>query len=214
MTTRPRRTTFAVLGSILALALAFATFTAAPSGAAEPSEPTPLLPLEWNVDASTHIGSLGMDVEIPRGTFDGWLMSDLTIVGDLELPPASKTIRVFGLPIATTTFAMSQNGPITGVVDLVAGTVTVDSSFNFAIESATTPLLPRLNLVGKNCQGTKPIDVTMTGDFDLDDLDAPQTFQADYSLPKLKNCGLGTGLMNLILPGGGNTFTASFGPAV
>src|SRR5699024_9809309 len=49
MTTRPRRTTFAVLGSILALALAFATFTAAPSGAAEPSEPTPLLPLEWNV---------------------------------------------------------------------------------------------------------------------------------------------------------------------
>lgn len=213
MNHQPHRQRSALIGTLVAVALTVATFTASPSGAA-----TVEIPISWRVDASTHIRSLGMDVTIPPGTFDGVIVLDPatltgTLTGDLDLPPASKTIRLFGYPIASTTFAMSQHAPITGTVDLNTNTVVVDSSFDFAITNASLSLLPRLNLVGRSCKGKSPIEVSMTGTIDLADLNAPQTFQADYTLPKLKNCGLGTGLINLIVPGGGNTFTASFAPA-
>ncbi|MBS1848798.1 MAG: hypothetical protein JST73_11020 [Actinobacteria bacterium] len=205
MSVKNGRTRVALLTSVLALALTAATFTAAPSGA------DTTIPIHWKVQASTHIKSLNMDVAIPAGTFDGEV--DLTtgaLTGSLNLPPASKTISLFGMPIATTTFAMSQNGPITGHVDLANMTVTVNSSFNFSIKSATLSFLPWWNIVGNSCTGTQPINVSMTGPVNLS---GASTFTADYALPKLKNCGFATPLMNLIIPGGGNTFTATFGPA-
>ncbi|HET8929291.1 MAG TPA: hypothetical protein VFN21_01410 [Acidimicrobiales bacterium] len=200
-----RRIRLPVLASAVALALAAATFAAAPSGAAT------TVPIHWQVNASTHIRSLNMDVQIPTGTFDGEVdlaTGDLT--GHLNLPPASKTIRLFGLPLASTTFAMSENGPITGHVDLATMTVTVNSSFNFAITQASASFLPWLNLVGNSCKGKSPINVAMTGPVDLT---GASTFSAEYALPKLKNCGLATPLLNAIIPGGGNTFTATFAPA-
>lgn len=205
MTGKLVRTRTAVVGSVIALMLAAATFAAAPSGAAS------TLPIHWKVNASTHIKSLNMDVAIPEGSFDGEVdivTGELT--GSLNLPAASKTIKLFGLPIATTTFAMTQNGPITGHVDFATMTVTVNSSFNFAIKSAALSFLPKVNLVGKSCRGTKPINVSMSGPIDLT---GEQTFSADYALPKLTGCGLATSLMNLIIPGGGNTFTATFAPS-
>lgn len=205
MTGKLVRTRTAVVGSVVALMLAAATFAAAPSGAAS------TLPIHWKVNASTHIKSLNMDVAIPEGSFDGEVdivTGELT--GSLNLPAASKTIKLFGLPIATTTFAMTQNGPITGHVDFATMTVTVNSSFNFAIKSAALSFLPKVNLVGKSCRGTKPINVSMSGPIDLT---GEQTFSADYALPKLTGCGLATSLMNLIIPGGGNTFTATFAPS-
>lgn len=205
MTATRHRIRIPLVASIVALVIAAATFTAAPSGAAT------TIPIHWKVDASTHIESLNMDVQIPEGTFDGEVdLATGALTGNLNLPPASKTIRLFGLPIATTTFAMSQNGPITGHVDLATMTVTVDSSFDFAIKSATASFLPWLNLVGNSCRGVQPINVSMSGPVDLT---GSQTFSADYTLPKLKNCGLATPLLNAIIPGGGNTFTATFSPA-
>lgn len=199
------RTRLTIIGSLVALTLAAATFTAAPSGAAT------TIPIHWKVNASTHIKSLNMDVTIPEGTFDGEVdLATGNLTGSLNLPPASKTIKLFGLPIATTTFAMSQNGPITGHVDLATMTVTVNSSFNFAIKSATLPWLPWWNIVGNSCRGTQPIDVSMSGPVNLA---GASSFTATYALPKLTGCGFATPLMNLIIPGGGNTFSATFGPA-
>jgi hypothetical protein len=200
-----KRIRIPLLASIVALVMAAATFTATPSGAAT------TIPIHWKVNASTHIASLNMDVQIPEGTFDGEVdLATGALTGNLNLPPASKTIRLFGLPIATATFAMSQNGPITGHVDFATMTVTVDSSFDFAIKSATASFLPWLNLVGNSCRGTQPIDVSMSGPVNLT---GSQTFSADYTLPRLQDCGLATPLLNLVIPGGGNTFTATFAPA-
>jgi len=205
MTATRHRIRIPLLASVVALVLAAATFTAAPSGAAT------TIPIHWKVDASTHIKSLNMDVAIPTGTFDGEIdlaTGDLT--GHLNLPPASKTIKLFGLPLASTTFAMTENGPITGHVDLATMTVTVNSSFNFAISQASLSFLPWLNLVGNSCKGANPINVAMTGPVNLA---GASTFSAEYALPKLQGCGLATPLLNAIIPGGGNTFTATFQPA-
>jgi hypothetical protein len=106
---------------------------------------------------------------------------------------------------------MTQNGPITGHVDLATMTATVNTSFNFAITKATLSFLPWLNLVGSSCRGSAPINVTLSGPVSLT---GTSSFSATYTLPKLTGCGfLLTPILNLIIPGPGNTFTASFGPA-
>jgi hypothetical protein len=203
MQTRNRRGALAVL---LVLALgSLGLFSASPASA------DTIIPIHWNVNASTHLKSLNMDVVVPQGTFDGQVnltTGDLT--GSLTLPKATQTIKLFGLPIASATFSMAAAGPITGHVDLATNTVTVNSSFTFNIDKAALSLLPSLNLVGNNCHGATPISVNMSGPVNLT---GSSTFSATYTIPKFAGCGLlVTPILNLIIPGPGNTFTATFAP--
>lgn len=205
MTRLLRRGSLPLLTTLSALLIAAATFSAAPASA------DTTLPINWNVNATTHIKTLNMDVVVPQGTFNGGFdLNDGSLTGNLSLPPASKSIDLFGMPIASTTFAMTQSGPITGHVDLAAMTATVHTSFNFAITKATLSFLPWLNLVGRSCRGTAPINVTLSGPVNLA---GTSSFNATYTLPKLTGCGILTSILNLVIPGPGNTFSASFGPA-
>jgi len=203
MLTRISRSGLAVL-----MVLVFAGFglaAAAPSASADT-----IIPINWTVNASTTLKSLGLSVTVPPGSFVGQV--DLTtgaITGNLALPAASKTISFAGLPLATATFAMKETGPITGHVDLATQTVTVNSSFSFSITSATLALAPHLNLVGNSCRGSSPISVNLSGPVSLT---GASTFSATYTLPKLTGCGLLTPILNLVIPGPGNTFTATFAP--
>ncbi len=171
-----------------------------------------IVPINWTVSASTTLKSLNLSVTVPPGTFVGQV--DLTtgaLTGNLDLPSASKTISLAGIPLATATFAMSEAGPITGSVNLATGTVNVNTSFNFSIKSATLSLLPGLNLVGNTCRGSSPISVDFSGPISL--TGGSQTFTSTYTIPKLTGCGLLTPILNLVIPGSGNTFTATFAPA-
>ena len=67
MQTRNRRGALAVL---LVLALgSLGLFSASPASA------DTIIPIHWNVNASTHLKSLNMDVVVPQGTFDGQVTS-------------------------------------------------------------------------------------------------------------------------------------------
>jgi hypothetical protein len=169
-----------------------------------------IIPIHWNVNATTHIKSLNLDVTVPTGTFNGTFdVNTGVLTGNVSLPPASKTISIAGIPLATATFAMTPTGPITGHVDLKTLTATVSASFNFSITSATLSILPKLNLVGNTCTGSSPVTVDMSGAVNLS---TGSTFSSTYTIPKFKGCGLLTPLLNLIIPGSGNTFTATFAP--
>jgi hypothetical protein len=195
------------VAALMVLVLATFGLAVAPSaGAADV-----IVPIKWNINASTHLKNLNLDVTIPTGTFTGSI--DITtgaIQGTLSLPPASKTISFIGIPLATATFAMSAAGPISGHVDLSTLTATVNSSFNFQISSATLSIAPWLNLVGNNCHGITPISVSMSGPVSLT---GSSTFSSTYTIPKLTGCGLVTPILNLVVPSSGNTFTATFAPA-
>ena len=202
MKTRARRGS---LAAFLVLMLAAVGLGVAPSASANT-----VIPVSWKVNATTHLKSLNMDITVPTGTFDGQIDLDTgAITGNLVLPPATSQIKVFGIPLATATFAIQPTGPVTGHVDLSTFQVTVSSSFNFKITKAAPSFAPRLNLVGNSCQGSTPVTVNMTGAVDLAN---GSTFTSTYTVPKFKSCGLLTPILNLIVPGPGNTFTATFSP--
>lgn len=205
MSTRTRR---GGLVALLLVLIASASFINPPAASAADV----ILPIQWNINATTHIKSVNMDVVVPQGTFTGQInltTGDLT--GSIALPPAVKEIKFLGLKLASATFAMAPAAPITGKVNLATMDVTVNASFNFKITKATLSIAPWLNLISPSCTGVTPVNVSMAGKVDLSG--APQTFSSTYTIPKFKDCGLlVTPLLNLIIPGPGNTFSATFAP--
>jgi hypothetical protein len=202
MITRMRRGS---LAAVLVLMLA-----AVGLGAAPPASADAIIPITWNVNASTHLKSLNLDVVVPQGTFTGTInLTTGELKGNLSLPPATTKIKLFGIPLASATFAIQPTGPVTGHVNLATMAVTVNSSFNFAITKASPSFLPNLNLVGNNCHGAQPVTVNLSGNVDLAH---GSTFSSTYTVPKFTGCGLLTPILNLIVPGPGNTFTATFSP--
>ena len=77
----------------------------------------PMLLVNWNVDASTHIKKLNQDVTVPRGSFVGLIdLKTGSILGLLSLPPAHMSLKALGLlPLVEADFQMAPVGPITRV---------------------------------------------------------------------------------------------------
>ena len=202
MLTRTRR---GGLAALMVLLLAGFGLWGAPSASADT-----VLPIKWDVNASTHLKSLNLDVVVPTGTFEGTInLTTGELTGNLTLPPATTTMKLWGIPLANATFAMQATGPITGHVDLATLQVTVNSSFNFSITKVAPTFLPGWNLVGNHCHGASPITVNMSGAVSLT---GASTFSSTYTVPNFTSCGFITPILNLIAPGPGNTFTATFAP--
>jgi hypothetical protein len=189
-------TTAAVVGSVA---------TAAPASA------EPIFPIDWNLDADVNIAKLGLEQSVTGGSFVG--EADLgtgEISGDLTLPASSMQIELLGLQLADVGFAVAPQGPTSGTIDLATLTASITSSFNIKIPHLR-PLGLRLNLVGDRCQTATPITLTMSGPVSLT---GATTFSGEFTIPKFKNCGLLTFAINLLIPGEGNTFTATASPKV
>ena len=84
--------------------------------------------------------------------------------------------------------------------------VSVGSDLSFA--GFPIPL-PKVNLVGNNCQTVAPVNVTMSG---IAHLGAPSTFKGTFSIPEFTGCQGFENALNQLIPGPGNTFTATARP--
>ncbi|MBN2624982.1 MAG: hypothetical protein JXA83_16505, partial [Acidimicrobiales bacterium] len=178
--------------------------------AASPASADPILPIEWNVDATTHIASLGIDNEMTGGTFSGDVdLGAGTIVGDLSLPVSETSFEVLGVGLADVGIEVAPIGQTSGTLDLSTLTVEMTSTFDIKIPYLNPLGVDGINLVGSHCQTREPITLTMSGPVDLA---AGSTFTGTFSIPKFKHCGLLTFFLNLIIPGDGNTFTATASP--
>jgi hypothetical protein len=193
---------------LAALVIALASLVTA---AASPASADPILPVDYQVDATTTLAALNQTVTITGGSFTGQIdlgTGDLT--GNLALPPASSTLSLAGLPLATATFEMAPTGPITGHVDLATLTATTTASFNIKLTSLRPTILPFLNLVRPTCRTATPVSLTMSGPINLA---GSSQFSGEYAIPRFRDCGLLTTVLNLLIPGDGNTFSATFAPA-
>lgn len=179
---------------------------------ASPASAAPLIPIDYRVDATTTIASVGQTVTTTGGRFTGSVdLGTGAITGNLSLPPGSSTFSIAGIGLATATFAVQPTGPITGTVNLATMTATTTSSFNIRITSLRPTFLPWWNLVGSYCRTATPISVTMSGPISLTEAAA---MSGTFTMPRLRDCGFLTGILNLLIPGPGNTFSATFRPAV
>jgi len=206
-TTRRAGRRMRTAGMVVALAVGAAGVTVA---AAEPTAASSKLPVHYTVDASTTLAKLHQTVTVPPGTFRGSVdLSTGRLVGHLALPPATTTVGLAGIGLATATFQLAPVGRIHGSVDFATLTVTATASFNVLVTSVDPLGLP-VNLVGNSCGTSTPVTVTFTGPFSLS---GGSTFTGTYTIPPLQNCGAATAALDVVIPGPGNQFAATFVPA-
>jgi hypothetical protein len=195
---------FRIAASIGALVTAVCVLMA---GAPEAGAADTVIPISYTVNASTTLAKLHQTVVVPPGSFKGSIdLTTSTLTGNLALPPASTTVSVAGIGLATATFELSAVKPVVGKVDLSTLSVTATAQFNVLVTSVEPLFLP-VNLVGARCGTTQPVSVTFSGTFSLT---AKSTFSGTYTIPPLSRCGLATPALNLVIPGPGNVFNASF----
>jgi hypothetical protein len=197
--------------------------------AAQPASAFPkgdfVFPFNYKVVASTHIKKLNQTITPPPGRFKGGI--DVTqgglLQGSITLPPVTFTFSpAAGIPLATATAQIVQAKPVIGKVTLANLHVTATATFNLRILSVVpaTPTVPGVgplpvpvppvNLVGDQCTTEKPIVVTMTG---VASLTKKSTFTGSFTIPNFKTCGALTIALNQLIPGPGNTFSATAYPS-
>jgi hypothetical protein len=199
--------THARLSSLLAVpALLAGAVLAAPSaGAANPT-----YSFDWSIKASTHLQKLNQTVSVPKGTFKGQVdLVTQKLTGSISLPPASTTLQVAGVGLATATFKIAQVKPVTGTVSFSTLQAKATSVFDIKVTKVAPALAPSVNLVGDSCKTSTPVQVTMSGTANLT---TASTFKGTYTIPPLAGCGLLTAVLNQLVPGPGYTFTAVAAP--
>jgi hypothetical protein len=167
------------------------------------------LTLRYPVTGTTHLATPNADVHLGPGhlTATANLKTD-AITATLTLPNATGSFNELGLVPVTATVKLINDGPTTGTVNPGTGAVTTTSKITMRIvdlkvAGVDTP-------VGSACQTARPVSVTVSSRPGFGILSGG-SLAGTYTIPQFANCGLETPLINLTVPGAGNSITLTLG---
>jgi len=193
--------------SALAGLVAAVTIAAAPAASAAGTA----LKVRYPVHGSTFLKAANATVNLGPGTLRSRVnLSTGAVTASLNLPPATGSFKELGLVPVTATVAFIQNGPTTGKVDLNTGAVTTTSSITLQITSLSVAGLPVP--VGPACESATPAPVSLASQPGFSIVKGG-TVSGTYTIPPFARCGLITPVLNLTVPGPGNTISLTLGKA-
>ena len=167
-----------------------------------------VLNVHYALTGTTFLKKLNTTVNLGSGTLAATV--DLTTGASsstLTLPPATASVKEFGLMPVTATTEMVQNGPATGTANLSTNTITSTASVTLKITNLT---IAGLSVpVGGSCQ-TTPFSVTLSSGPGFT-VSGGGPISGGYTIPAFHHCGLSTLLINLTIPGSGNTLNLTLG---
>jgi hypothetical protein len=179
---------------------------ASPAAPAAPSDTT--VSVSYPVTGSTFIKAIGSTIDLGPGTLSTTAdLTTSTLTGTLTLPPATGSFRELGLIPVTATTQMIQDGAATGTVDFTTNAVTTTAKDTIQLTSLKVAGLSIP--VGPSCE-TSPATITVSSQAGFNVLNGG-TLSGTYTIPPFAHCGLATLLINLTLPGPGNTITLTLG---
>jgi hypothetical protein len=179
---------------------------AARAARAAPSDTT--VSVSYPVTGSTFIKAINGAIDLGPGTLATTAdLTTSTLTGTLTLPPATGSFRELGLVPVTATTEMIQDGTATGTVNFTTNAVTTTATDTIKLTSLKVAGLPIP--VGPSCE-TSPATITVSSQAGFNVLNGG-TLSGTYTIPTFAHCGLATLLINLTLPGPGNTISLTLG---
>jgi hypothetical protein len=162
----------------------------------------------YALTGTTFIKKLNTTVNLGSGTLAATVDLDTGASSStLSLPPATASVKELGVVPVSATTELIQNGPATGTVDLNANTITSTASVTLKI---TALKIAGLSVpVGSSCQ-TSPFPVTLSSGAGFT-VGGGGPLSGSYTIPLFRHCGLNTVLLNLTIPGPGNTLNLTLG---
>ncbi|MGH3159718.1 MAG: hypothetical protein ACRDNF_24530 [Streptosporangiaceae bacterium] len=165
----------------------------------------------YPVTGSTELATPG--ASLPLGPGKLTTTADLNtgaITATLKLPDATGSFNELGLVPVTATAQLINDGPTTGTINSSTGAVTTTSLITMKIVSLSVAGLSQP--IGKSCETSTPVSVTVNSQPGFNILKGGN-LAGTYTIPDFAHCGLETLLINLTLPGSGNTITLTLGKA-
>jgi hypothetical protein len=204
---RRRLTLLAASAAAAVAGIAAATpALASPAAPAAPSDST--VSVSYPVTGSTFIKAIGSTIDLGPGTLSTTAdLTTSTLTGTLTLPSATGSFKELGLIPVTATTEMVQDGTATGTVNFTTNAVTTTATDTIKLTSLKVAGIPIL--VGPSCE-TSPATIAVSSEAGFNVLNGG-TLSGTYTIPPFAHCGLATLLINLTLPGPGNTISLTLG---
>jgi hypothetical protein len=166
---------------------------------------------KYKVTGSTFIKAPNFTLTLGPGTLAADLNpSNGILKATLTLPDATGSFLQFGvIPVSATT-RFVNSGPTTGTLNLDTGAVRTTSKITLQIVSLT---VAGINVpVGSSCQTAAPVVVAVKSQKGFNILSGGN-LAGSYTIGKFQDCRLATLLINLTIPGSGNTIKLTLGKA-
>jgi hypothetical protein len=205
---RPRLAAAAVTvlagGAMLTVAAAPASATTAAAAAK--------VHAKYKVTGSTYIKAPNFTLNLGPGTLRSTVdIKTGKLTASLSMPNATGSFEQSGIIPVTATTQFINDGPTTGRLNTTNGTVRTKSKITLRIVKLTV-----LGLdvpVGNSCQTEKAVVIRLASQPGFTVLEGG-SMAGSYTIGKFSGCGLvARTLINLTIPGGGNTISLKLGKA-
>jgi hypothetical protein len=175
-----------------------------------PASADTTISLTYPVSGSTYINAIHTSIPLGPGTLAATAdLSTSAITGSVTLPAATGSFDELGFVPVTATTEFVPSGPTTGTLESNGG-IQATSKITLKLTSLTVAGI-RLP-VGNSCQTAIPATIPLASQAGFNALTGG-TVSGTYTIPPFEHCLLATGLINLTLPGPGNTITLNLGAA-
>jgi hypothetical protein len=169
-----------------------------------------VLRLNYPVTGTTYIKSTDSSMSLGPGTLAATLDENANMTGHVSLPPAAGSFKEFGVIPVTVTTEFIEAAPTTGTVNINTGAVQATSHFTLRLKNLRVAGIP--TPVGDHCETETPANISVVSDENFNVLTGGN-LSGTYTIPKFEHCLLATPLINLTVPGPGNTITLTLGAA-
>src|SRR5258708_551946 len=184
---------------------------AAVAEAAGPASAGTTVKAKYRVTGSTYIKAPNFTLNLGPGRLVTRVdLKTGKLTARLSMPDATGSFKQLGIIPVTSTTQFINDGLTTGRLNLKTGTVRTKSKITLRIVSLTVAGLPVP--VGNSCETKSPAVVRLTSQPGFNVLEGGNVAGA-YTIPDFSGCGVATPLINLTIPGGGNTITLTLGKA-
>jgi len=194
----------AVIGSAAVL-LAVAGVVASTGSASADTTVT----LRYPVTGTTHLAAPNADVPLGPGKLTATAdLTTYTVTAKLSLPNATGSFKELNAIPVTATTQFINDGPTTGTINSSTGAVATTSKITIRIVSLTVGGIPQL--IGNSCETVTPATIQVSSQPGWNIIKGGN-LAGTYTMPRFHHCLLDTLLINLTLPGPGNTITLTLG---
>ncbi|MCL8250089.1 hypothetical protein AERO_01725 [Aeromicrobium fastidiosum] len=166
-----------------------------------------IVTLKHDAVGSSYIKKTKSTVELKATT----LTTDLDIdtgdfTGSLPLPGTSTEFKAAGFLPVKANVDFIPAGPVTGHIDLTQTQAQVNATATYYVKLSNIRIVGFPTFTGSNCKTAAPVSIPVGTPADEGfDIIAGGNLTGTYTIGSFANCGLNTGLINALVPGGGNT---------
>lgn len=195
-----RRLAAVAAGTSLLAAIGIAA-TAGPASADD------VIGVHYALTGTTFLAKLNTTVNLGPGILAGSIdLTNLTSTSTMMLPPVTVSVQAFGFTPASATVELIQNSPAAD--NVINGIDTSDANVTLKVTSLT--ILGHSVPVGDQCQ-TTPFIITLNAQPGFTE-NGGGPLAGTFTIPFFHHCGINTPLLNLTIPGPGNTINLNLGP--